>query len=369
MTDLYQPLRVGKVDAPNRIFMAPCTRCRADLDQIPTAIMAEYYAQRATAGVLITEGVNPSPLGRSELNQPALYSDAHERGWIPVVDAVHEAGGRIFAQLMHAGRVSFPELLSGAATPVAPSAIRPDPDFRGYAVRCPRHDRPYPTPEALDAAGVEREIGHFVDATVRAVRAGFDGVEIHGAGGYLPMQFLSSSTNHRTDRYGGSLENRSRFLMDCVERASEAVGADRVGVKLSPAFNFNDVYDDAPQDLYASVAQRLSACGIAFIEVSDYRGRHSVREFDPVALIRRNFAGVVVANGGFDRDSADELVKSGGADAVSFGSMFIANPDLPERFRIDASLSRPDRSTYYTTPDGDLRVGYTDYANLRLEVL
>ncbi|MFC9551319.1 alkene reductase [Rhodococcus sp. NPDC056960] len=358
---LLSPLRVGKVDAANRVFMAPCTRLRADLDQVPTPIMAEYYAQRASAGVIITEGINPSPLGRGELNQPAMYSDAHERGWEPIADAVHRAGGRIFAQLMHVGRISFPELLPGAVTPVAPSAVQPDPGFRGYSIRCPRHDRPFPTPDALDGTGVAREIGCFVDATTRAIRAGFDGVEIHAAGGYLPMQFLSSGTNLRTDSYGGSIENRSRFLLECIEGAAERVGAERIAVKLSPGFYFNDVHDEDSTALYTYVSQRLSAMGLAFIEVSDYRGRHSEDGIDPINLIRRNYDGVVVANGGFDQHSAEELLQSGAADAVSFGGTFIANPDLPKRFETGAPLNAPVRSTYYTSPTGHFDVGYTDY--------
>ena len=361
---LLRPLRVGKVDAANRVFMAPCTRLRADLDQTPTPIMAEYYAQRAGAGIIITEGVNPSPLGRGEHNQPAMYTDAHERGWAPVVDAVHRAGGRIFAQLMHVGRITFPELLPGAANPVAPSAVQPDPGFRGYSIRCPRHDRPFPTPDALDSAGVAREIDHFVEATTRAIRAGFDGVEIHAAGGYLPMQFLSSATNLRTDSYGGSIENRSRFLMEVIEGAAERVGAERIAVKLSPGFYFNDVHDDDSTALYSNVCQRLSGMGLAFVEVSDYRGRHSEAGIDPIGLVRRNYDGVVVANGGFDRDSAEEFLQSGAADAVSFGGSFIANPDLPKRFETGAPLNEPFRSTYYTSPTGHFEVGYTDYPAL-----
>ncbi|MFT4082209.1 MAG: alkene reductase [Nocardioides sp.] len=358
---LLDPLEVGAFEAANRVFMAACTRCRADPDQVPTAAMATYYAQRAGAGAIISEGINPSPLGRGELNQPALYAEEHERGWRSVLDAVHEAGGRMVAQLMHAGRITFRELLPGNAAPVAPSAIRPSPDCRGYAVRCPRHDRGYPMPTALRTDEVRREIDFFVLSAERAIRAGFDAVQIHAAGGYLPMQFLSSSTNVREDAYGGSREKRARFLLECVELAADRIGADRIAIKVSPSFGFNDIRDEDPEGLYACLAERLDEFGLAFVEVADYRGRHPAGSFDATALIRRHFSGVLVANGGHDPGTAAETVVSGAADAVSFGGSFIANPDLPERIAQGIELARPDRSTYYRSPDGDLGTGYTDY--------
>lgn len=364
-TPLLSPLRIGRVRARNRVFMAPCTRHRADIDQVPTSVMATYYAQRASAGLIITEGVNPSPHGRGYYNVPALYTDEHERGWVPVTDAVHDAGGLIFAQLMHVGRISFPELLPGGVNPIAPSAVQPDPAFRGYPIRCPRHDRPFPVPEALDTAGISREVGFFREATIRAMRAGFDGIQIHAASGYLPMQFLSSNANERTDAYGGSIANRSRFLLECLEAAAEIAGPETVAVKLSPGFNFNDVRNEDTQELYAYLSSRLNTMGLAFVEVADYRGSHSeIPRLDPIALIRAHYSGALVANGGFDRESAESLLELGGADAVSFGASFIANPDLPERFRTRAPLNAPDRASFYVSPTGDLSTGYIDYPSL-----
>ncbi|MFT4081140.1 MAG: alkene reductase [Nocardioides sp.] len=364
-SNLLSPLKVGPLIAPNRVFHAPCTRHRADVDQVPTEVMATYYRQRAGAGLIVSEGVNPSPMGRGYYNVPALYTEAHERGWARVADAVHEADGRIFAQIMHVGRISFPELLPGAATPIGPSAVRPDPDFRGYAIRCPRHGRAFPTPKALDTDGIAREIGFFTQAAVRAVRAGLDGIEIHAASGYLPMQFLSSNTNQRTDAYGGTPEKRTRFLLECLERAADAIGAERVAVKLAPTFCFNDVRDEDSRYLYSYLAGRLSVLGLAFVEVADFGESHSEpRRYDPIALVREHYTGTLVANGGFTRDRAERLLSCGGADAVSFGASYLANPDLPERFRIGAGLNRPERATFYETPDGDFSVGYTDYPTL-----
>ncbi|BBZ00771.1 alkene reductase [Mycolicibacterium chitae] len=357
--DLFSPATVGNRAIENRIWFAPCTRHRATIDEIPTPLMAQYYAQRAGAGVIVTEGVNPSPRGRGYDFVPAIYTDEHEAGWRPVTDAVHQRGGTIFMQLMHVGRLSFEEYQPAGAKPVAPSAIQPDPDFRGYTWTCPRPKRAFGQPRALTTAEIHEEIEWHAQAAVRAVRAGMDGIELHAASGYLVNQFLASSVNHRTDSYGGSVANRVRFLLEVVDAIVAAIGAHRTAVKLSPTFYFNDVRDDDWVATFSHAARELSSRGLAFLEVSDYGEYYSYQsETRAVGLMREHYDGFLVANGGYSRGTGADAVAAGHADAISYGALFIANPDLPERFRHGAPLTAPDPTTFYGPPTAQ---GYTDY--------
>ena len=357
---LFRPLSLGRLQLPNRMLFAPCTRHRAGADEVPTPIMQTYYRQRAGAGLIISEGINPSPMGRGYHFVPALYDDAQQAAWTPILQGVHDAGGAMFAQLMHNGRLSHHELLPAGAQPIAPSAVRPDPEFRGYMIRCPRVKEPYPEPRALELNEIAGVIDEFAAATRRAFAAGFDGVEIHAGSGYLPMQFLSSNTNQRSDAYGGSIENRARFLLELVEAMSAVDGADRIAVKLSPGFRFHDVHDDDPAALYAHVAQRLSGFGLAYVQASDYGDYYGYEGFDPIGLVRQHYRGLLVGNGGLNRDSGSRMIAEGRADAVAYGTAFIANPDLVERFRVDAALNVPDPETFYSQG----AEGYIDYPTL-----
>ena len=360
MPDLFSTIDIGGEQAPNRIFMAPCTRNRATAQEVPTPIMATYYGQRASAGLIITEGVNPEPRGRGYFQVPGAHSAAQQEGWRDVARAVTDRGGRIFAQIMHCGRLSFPELQPGGNLPIAPSAVAPAPDFRGMSYGCPKPDSDYPVPRALETNEIAALIDSFADAARLLTDAGLHGVELHAASGYLPMQFLSSNTNLRTDAYGGSIERRARFVLDVVDAMSGAIGANRVAVKLSPAFRFHDVHDEDPVALYGYVARMLSGRGLAYVQVSDFGNYYSFAGMDPIGLVRENYDGTLVANGGLNAISAQALLDEGKADAVSFGSGFIANPDLPERFRQGAPLNAPDPSTFYV---GGER-GYIDYPPL-----
>ncbi|MBT2523364.1 alkene reductase [Arthrobacter sp. ISL-28] len=360
MPDLFEPLAVGSITLPNRVLFAPCTRHRANLDETATPIMIEYYGQRASAGLIISEGINPSTLGRGYYHVPALNNSEQEGSWRPITSAVSARGGAIFAQLMHAGRLSFPELLDGRA-PIGASGVRPDPDFRGYTVSCPRPKEPYPTPKALDEKDVRLEITRFADAAARAVAAGFAGVEIHAGNGYMPIQFLSSNTNCRSDRYGGSIAKRSRFLLEIIDEVAERIGRDKVGVKLSPGFQFSDVRDDDPVGLYTYVTKCINDRRIAYLHVSDlhpYYGYDVHVEWYP--LLRNIFEGVFIVNGGIGFEQAQQILSDGAADAVAFGSAFIANPDLPARFRAGAPLNVPRPELFYTQE----AEGYTDYPRM-----
>lgn len=353
---LFNPVRIGDLELPNRIFMAPLTRNRARDDRVPTDIMRTYYAQRASAGLIVSEGIHPSAMGCGYGFVPGLYTRAQVDGWKPVTAAVHAAGGRIFAQLMHNGRLTFPEFLPDGATPVAPSAVQPDPAFRGYTVNIPRPKRPYGVPRALEIDEVPCVVDEFRQATANAFEAGFDGVEIHAASGYLPMQFLSSNTNLRQDRYGGSVENRARFLMELVEAMSAVRGAARVAVKLSPGFRFHDVHDADPVETYSHVSRQLSGRGLAYLHVTD-TGEYYGSGFDVLATVRPLYDGMLLASSGYTRDSGESILGAGRADMIGYGTGFIANPDLPERFRRNAPLQAANPETFYTQgPDG-----YIDY--------
>lgn len=349
MTTLFDPITVGDLHLPNRIIMAPLTRCRADEGRVPNAIMAEYYVQRASAGLIISEATSITPMGVGYPDTPGIWSNDQVRGWSNVTKAVHGAGGRIVVQLWHVGRISHPSYLNGEA-PVAPSAVKP----AGH-VSLVRPLADYPTPRALELA----EIGDIIDAyrvaAENAKAAGFDGVEIHAANGYLLDQFLQSSTNLRTDVYGGSLENRARLLLEVTDAVIDIWGAGRVGVHLSPRADSHDMGDANLAETFGYVATELGKRNIAFICAREHDAEDSLGP-----QLKKQFGGVYIANEQFTKASANDWLHSGKADAVAFGVPFIANPDLPERLAQDAPLNKANPESFY----GNSPVGYIDYPRL-----
>ena len=358
--DLFTPLRLGAIELPNRVVMAPMTRSRAGEGNVPTPLMAEYYGQRASAGLIITEATQVSASGQGYPSTPGIHTDAQTLAWRRIAEEVHAKGGLIAAQLWHVGRISHTEFQPNGALPVAPSAIA----AAGQSYTS-KGLLPFPTPRALETDEIPGLVKAFADAAKRAVfDAGLDGVEIHGANGYLIDQFLRDRTNKRTDRYGGGVENRARFLLEIVDAVATAVGPGRVGVRLSPTGTFNDMADSDPRALYTHVVEALNPFGLAFLHVIEGQPGHHMAppEGAPhlAAELRRIFKGPFIINGGYSKEQAEAAIAAGAADAVSFGEPFIANPDLPERFRRNAALNTPDKASYY---GGDAR-GYTDYPAL-----
>ncbi|MDR1887983.1 MAG: alkene reductase [Zoogloeaceae bacterium] len=350
MSQLFTPVRVGRLTLPNRLVMAPMTRSRADQDGVPGELTATYYAQRADAGLIISEGVYPSAMGKGYIRTPGIATDAQMNGWQRVTNAVHARGGRIFMQIMHCGRISHPALLPDGALPVAPSAIKP----AGQAWT-PEGLQDFVTPRALNVAEIAAIIEDYRLATRRALAAGFDGVELHAASGYLPEQFLSSGSNQRQDNYGGSLENRVRFVREVLVAMAEEAGGDRVGIKISPEMGYNDITDAAPQETYAHLVEQLRDLHLAYLHVALFGAKT-----DYHALLAPRFDGAYLIGGGLDQAAAETLLTENRAAAVVFGSAFLANPDLPERFRQNAPLNTPDKATFFTPGPQ----GYTDYPTL-----
>ncbi len=354
-SDLFQPVCVGPYRLANRIVMAPLTRSRASEDGVPTSLMAEYYAQRASAGLIIAEGTNISPQGRGYAFTPGIYNDAQVAGWRQVIEAVHACGGRIFPQLWHVGRVSHPALQPGGSLPVAPSAIRPDAKSftkTGFQACV--------TPRALATTEIPEIVEQYRHAARNALSAGFDGVEIHAANGYLIEQFLRDSTNKRTDAYGGSRENRGRLLLEVTEAVAGVCGGERVGIRLSPVSPVNGAdLDSDPAATYAYVVERLNTFGLAYIHIIEgaTQGPRKVPGGFDLHILRRSFKGLYIANNGYDLELALEARRRNLADLISFGRLYIANPDLVERLRIGARLNVPDRATFF----GGGVAGYTDY--------
>lgn len=353
--DLFQAVRFGRYELTNRIVMAPLTRSRAGSDGVPHPfLMATYYEQRATAGLIIAEGTNISPQGRGYAFTPGIYNQAQIEGWEPVTEGVHAKGGRIFVQLWHVGRISHPSLQPDGALPVAPSAIRPD--IKAFTEA---GFQPCVTPRPLQTDEMSDIIAQYRHAARCALAAGFDGVEIHAANGYLIEQFLRDSTNQRTDVYGGSRENRARLLLEVAEAVAKECGGDRVGVRLSPVTPANDIAADSdPQAAYGYAVEQLNAFNLAYIHVIEgaTQGARDLAPFDFQAL-RRAFKGFYIANNGYDVALAQKAIRTGQADLVAFGRPFIANPDLVERMRIGAKLNAPRRESFY----GGGREGYIDY--------
>lgn len=354
---LFAPFRLGDIEMRNRIVMAPLTRNRASRgSDAPNALNVEYYRQRAGAGLIITEGTQVSRQGQGYVWTPGMYSQAQQAGWKAVTDAVHEAGGKIIAQLWHVGRVSHVSLQPAQQPPVAPSALQAKTKTyieSGFTE--------VSTPRELAAEEIPAIIAEFVAAAEIAKAAGFDGVELHGAHGYLIDQFLRDDSNKRGDAYGGSIENRVRFAIEVVEAVAAVFGKGRVGIRISPVSPANDARDSDPQALFEHLVTRLDETGIAFIHVVEGATREA-RDYLPFdyAALRRRFKGAYIANNGFDRALAIETVAEDRADAVAFGRLYIANPDLAERLERNAPLNTPDVATFY---GGDAR-GYTDYPAL-----
>ena len=349
---LFEPLQVGNARLKNRLAFAPCTRQRSNLDGTPNALNVEYYRQRAGIGLLVTEGIYPDDMGKGYLFSPGLCSASHVAGWRAVTDAVHAAGGTIFAQLMHVGRLSDPLMLPSNATPISASAVQPDPTARHYTVNCPRPKRPYPQPRALTISEIYDVIGHYKRCTQMAVDAGFDGVEVHSASGYLPMQFLSTNANTRNDDFGGSIERRANFLLSCVDAMSEVRGASYVAVKVSPDWNFHNVFDDDAIGTYSHVAKELSKRKIAYLQVGNYG-----ISWDVFGTLRPLFDGPMMPVAGFTRPKAVASVTSGIGDFIGLGQAIMANPDLDRRYQNGWELERPRLEFYYTQGSE----GYTDY--------
>lgn len=346
MSALFQPLQVGELSLPNRIVMAPLTRCRAGATRVPNELMRDYYVQRASAGLIIAEATAVTPMGIGYPDTPGIWSSEQAEGWKRVTEAVHGAGGRIVLQLWHVGRVSHPAYLNGAQ-PVAPSAIA----AQGH-VRLLRHDEPYPVPRALASDEIPGIISAYREAAKNAHAAGFDGVELHGANGYLLDQFLQDSSNKRTDSYGGTIENRARLMLEVTDAVIEVWGAGRVGMHLAPRGDSHSMGDSDPRATFGYVARELGKRKIAFVCAREEPGEDSLG-----VHLKKDFGGVYIANEGLSPEAAEQIVASGEADAVAFGRLFIANPDLPERVRKHAHLNEPDAETFYS---GGTH-GYTDY--------
>ena len=349
MPDLFTHLTVGALELPNRIIMAPLTRARAGATRTPNALMAEYYRQRASAGLILSEATSVDPMGVGYADTPGIWSEEQVRGWSSVTDAVHAEGGRIFLQLWHVGRVSDPIFLGGKL-PVAPSAIAP----AGH-VSLVRPLKTFVTPRALETKEIPGIVAAFRRGAVNAQRAGFDGVEIHGANGYLLDQFLQDRTNRRTDDYGGSIENRARLMLEVADSAISVWGADRVGMHLAPRGDAHDMGDSNAAETFGYIAGELGRRRIAFLCVRESLGENRLGP-----ALKKAFGGVYIANEKFTQATAEQVLAAGEADAVAFGQLFIANADLPQRFATAAQLNAPDAATFYAPGPK----GYTDYPEL-----
>ncbi len=368
MTDVFSSLKLGSISIANRLVMAPLTRMRSrQPGNIPWELNAEYYAQRAGAGLIISEATQVSQQGQGYPGTPGIHSPEQVAGWRKVTDAVHKNGGKIVLQLWHVGRISHPSHQPGGALPVAPSAIAAansgtfTADWKPTAIGVPR---------ALETSEIAGIVADFKKGAENAKAAGFDGVEVHGANGYLLDQFLQDGSNKRTDSYGGSVENRARFLFEVMDAVAEVWGYDHVGVRLSPYGTFNDMSDSDPVGLFTYVIEKLSDRKIAFLDLIEPRstgagGGDSVAENMPSTsdLFRPVFKGSLISAGGYNPQTAIEVIENGKADAVAFGRYFISNPDLPERIRLNKPLNKYDRATFY----GGAEKGYTDYPFLKDE--
>jgi 2,4-dienoyl-CoA reductase-like NADH-dependent reductase (Old Yellow Enzyme family) len=350
MTTLFDFAQLGDLTLRNRVILAPLTRCRASAGRVPTVLMAQYYQQRASAGLLLTEATSVTPMGVGYPDTPGIWSPEQVEGWKLITDAVHQAGGLIFLQLWHVGRISDSSYLQGEL-PVAPSAIAAE----GH-VSLIRPEKPYEVPRALATDEIPGIVAAYRKGAENAKLAGFDGVEIHGANGYLLDQFLQDSTNQRTDAYGGSLENRARLLLEVTDAVIGVWGASRVGMHLAPRCDAHTMGDSNPLATFTHVAQELGKRKIAFIFTREHLAADSISP-----ALKQAFGGFFIANEGFDVASAQQVLEAGHADAVAFGKTFIANPDLPRRLQENLPLNPPDFQTFYGVGLTDPAVGYTDY--------
>ncbi|NJD89706.1 MAG: alkene reductase [Betaproteobacteria bacterium] len=351
---LFSPVTLGRLALANRIVMAPMTRSRA-VGNVPNALIEKFYADRAAAGLLITEGIAPSADGLGYARIPGLFSDEQERGWKRVTDGVHRAGGRIFAQLMHTGRVGHPANMPAGSRIVAPSAVALGGDMWTDEGGMQSH----PVPAEMTEADIAKAIGEFASAARRAIAAGFDGVELHGANGYLIDQFLNTASNQRTDRWGGSVENRIRFALEVAKAAVAAIGPDRVGLRVSPYNTFNGmVTDERVDELYLALAAEIDRLGLLYVHIVDHSSQGAPQPSPELcAAIRARFRGAYILSGGYDAARAEADLAAGKGDLVAFGRPFIANPDLVRRIRLGLPLAAPDAATFYTPGEK----GYIDY--------
>lgn len=350
---LFTPLKVGALTLPNRILLAPLTRTRADAGHMPNALMTEYYSQRATGGLLITECTMVAPGTSAFINEPGIYNDAQIAAWKNVAEAVHAKGGRIFMQIWHAGRAAHPDMNDGAPT-VSSSATAIEGD-----IQTPKGKVPQAVPHALTAEEIPGIVAAYVQGAKNAIAAGFDGVEVHGANGYLIDQFLRDTPNQRSDSYGGSLDNRARFLFEVLTAVIAAIGAHKVGLRLSPLNSYNGMKDSDPVALIGYLCEKLNTFNLAYLHLmrADFFG---VQKADVMTLAREKYKGVLIGNMGYTADEAQTAVTACKMDAVAFGTAFLANPDLPARIQAKAPLNTPDSSTFYT-PGAK---GYTDYPTM-----
>lgn len=353
MSTLFDPIQVGDLTWPNRIVMAPLTRCRSSVGRVPNALMAEYYAQRASAGLILSEATSIMPMGVGYPDSPGIWSDEQVAGWQNVTRAVHAAGGRIFMQLWHVGRISHPDHLGGEL-PVAPSAIAPI----GH-VSLLRPMRDYVTPRALETAEIPTIIEAYRKGAENAKLAGFDGVELHGANGYLLDQFLQDSTNKRTDNYGGSIENRARLMLEATDATISVWGAGRVGMHIAPRCDSHSMGDRNPLATFSYVARELGKRKIAFLFARESQEGPRIGP-----ALKKEFGGVYIANQGLNRETAERLLNTGEADAVAFGKDFIATPDLPLRLLKNSPLNVQKPESFYGYGAADPIVGYTDYPRM-----
>ena len=359
-TNLFSPVQLGAYTLPNRILMAPMTRLRA-VNSIPNSLMATYYAQRASAGLIISECAMVSPLSNGYMNCPGIYLSEQVEAWKQITEAVHHKGGKIFLQLWHSGRVAHPALLNGEL-PVAPSAVAAP-----GTLHTPIGKVNIDTPRALETEEIPEIVAQFRIGAENAMKAGFDGVELHGAFGYLIDQFLQDGSNQRSDIYGGSMENRARFLLEVMDAVTSVWGSDRVGIKLSPSNTFYGMQDSNPKATFSYVIDTLNRYNLAYIHLmepneQDLATREVLNRVLPI--FRPIYQGTIITNGGYDKSKGNAVIAAGDADLVSFGKLFISNPDLPQRFAVNAELNAPNPKTFYGIGDKDLEQGYTDYPAL-----
>ncbi|MHC1774550.1 MAG: alkene reductase [Lentimicrobium sp.] len=351
---IFESFELGSIGLKNRLVMAPMTRCRA-IGNVPNDLMAEYYRQRSGAGLIVTEGTAPTANGLGYARIPGIYNEAQITGWKMVTHAVHSAGGKIFIQLMHTGRVSHPENMEPGTEILAPSAIA----FNEQMWTDAKGMQPYPVPKEMTLKDIENEQLGFVMAAKNAVAAGFDGVEIHGANGYLVDQFINTASNQRSDGYGGSPENRSRFVIEVAQKVAAAIGSDKTGIRLSPngVFNGMEIFDSV-DETYGHIASELGKLKLAYIHIVDHSSMGAPQVGDDLkATIRNSFGGVIIASGGLNKDLAEAMLNEGKSGLFSFGRNYLANPDLEYRMKNDLPLQDPDFSTFYTADEK----GYTDY--------
>ena len=349
MPTLFDPIRIGNIELDNRIIMAPMTRSRANDAGVQPAFAAEYYGQRASAGLIITEATNISPMAKGYVRTPGIYNDEQIQSWRAVPEEVHARGGKIFLQVFHTGRIALPDFLPEHAQPVAPSAVRAK--GQNYTDEGMKE---FVMPREITQEEIAETVRDFATAARNAITAGFDGVELHSASGYIVQQFLSTNANLRSDEYGGSLENRTRFLFEVLDAMIAAVGPERAGVKFSPRIPFNDIEETDAGAVYPYILEHLNDRKIAYVHVGDYTGEGWHAKLRPI------YQGVYFAGAGFTKESGEALLEQGSADAIVYGTKLLANPDLPERFRRNAPLNEPDQTTFYVPGEH----GYIDYPTL-----